>query len=208
MSPTPHIYLALLLLVPQAVPASEMANWSFEFKGGRFESADDQWADFYGNDRFPAYALGFGYKLHRQIEVGLEAGYLADEGRGFAPIHGIPAGNVKYRLYPLHLQLTVRGVFHHDQWLVPYIGAGWSRFSYRVETERQSDISGATDGYQYRAGLQLLLDNLDKNAAAELRDSIGVESTYFFIEAQRTEVSIGGAELGGTAYLGGIRLDF
>lgn len=207
MSRQQHIGFVLLLLVTQGVPAAETANWSFEFKGGRFESAEEQWSDFYGDDRFSAYALGLGYKVFRQFEVGVEAGYLSDQGQGLAPGHGVLAGNVKYRLYPAHVQLTLRGIFHPDQWLVPYVGAGLSRLSYRIETDRQSDISGTTDGYQYRAGLQLLLDNLDPSAAADLA-SAGIANTYFFLEAQRTEARLAGTELGGTAFLGGFRFEF
>ena len=208
MSRRRHIGPALvLLLFAQAVPAAEAPNWSFEFKLGRMESAEEQWSDFYGSDRLPAYAFGLGYKVARQIEVGVEVGYLTDDGQGFAPGHGVLAGNVEYRLYPVHLQLTWRGVFHPDQWVVPYLGAGVSRLRYEIDTQRQSDISGATDGYQYRVGVQLLLDPLDKSSAAAMEDA-GVANTYFFLEAQRIEGSLDGTELGGTVYLVGFRFDF
>lgn len=206
MSRKRYSSLALLLMMTEGVAVAE-PNWFFEFKGGSFESAEEQWADFYGDDSLPVYAFGLGYKLLPQVEVGVEAGYLQDEGRGLAPGHGTLAGDVRYQLYPVHLQFTVRGIFHQDQWLVPYVGAGWSRLNYRVEVEQQSDSSGAADGHQYRAGLQLLLDNLEKSAAANLND-VGIANTYFFLEAQRTEVSLEGVELGGTAYLGGLRFEF
>lgn len=201
-------WFVFVMLLAQSALAEEEPKWSFEFKGGRFESAETQWSDYYGNDHFPEYALALGYKLNRQIEVGIEAGYLADEGHGLAPAHGIPAGDLKYRLYPAHLHLTARGIFRPDQWLVPYLGAAWSRYSYRVETERQPDITGATDGYQYRAGVQLLLDNLDKSAASDIESNFGIVNTYLVLEAQRTEVSIDGTDLGGTAYLGGLLFEF
>ena len=207
MSRQRHVGFVLLLLFAPAVPAAEASNWSFEFKGGRMESAEEQWSDFYGSDRFPAYAFGLAYKVTRQIEVGVEVGYLTDDGQGFAPGHGVLAGNVEYRLNPVHLQLTWRGIFHPDQWLVPYLGAGVSRLRYEVDTQRQSDISGATDGYQYRAGLQLLLDPLDKSSAAAMEDA-GVANTYFFLEAQRIEGRLDRTELGGTVYLVGFRFDF
>lgn len=197
------IGLVLLLLCTQGAAA----DWSFEFKLGRLESAEEQWGDFYDNDRMPAYAVGLAYGMTRQIEIGLEVGYLTDDGKGFAPGHGILAGNVGYRLYPMHLQLTLRGQFYPDQWLVPYVGAGASRLRYEIETERQPEITGATDGYQYRAGLQLLLDNFDASSAAYMED-FGIESTYFFIEVQRIEASLNGTELGGTAYLAGFQFLF
>lgn len=197
-----------LLFLPQIVPAEEVANWSFEFKGGRFESADGQWEVFYGNNRFPAYGLGLGYQLHHYVEVGLEAGYLADEGRGFAPLHGIVTGKVKYRLYPIHLNLTVRGDFTPEQWLVPYLGLGLSRYSYLIETEQQPDVSGSLSGYQYKAGIRLLLDNLDKSSAYNIDRTFGIVNTYFFLEAQRIKVNTNDADLDGTAYLGGIRFEY
>lgn len=203
-----RFWYCFLMLLWQAASAADATDWTFEFKGGVFHSADKQWPDFYGNDRFPAYALSLGYMLFRQLEVGMEAGYLADEGKGFAPLHGTLAGKLKYHLYPLHLNMTLRGAFSPDQWLVPYIGVGISRYSYRVETEQQSDITGSLNGYQYRAGLQLLMDNLEKSSAYNLDRSFGIVNTYFFLEAQQLEVNSDNSDLGGTAYLGGIRFEY
>lgn len=198
----------LLILIAQSVPAGETPHWSFEIKGGDFHSAEEQWPEFYGDDQFRAYALAAGYKLIRQLEIGIETGYQADNGKGLAPTHGVLSGNVYYKLYSAHLQLTARGIFTPDQWLVPYIGAAWSRYNYRVETEQQSDISGAFDGYQYRSGLQLLLDKLDKTSASDLERNTGIVNTYFFLEAQRTEAIVEDIDLGGTAYLAGLLFEF
>jgi hypothetical protein len=198
----------LLILIARSVPAGDTPHWSFEVKGGNFHSAEEQWADFYGDDQFRAYALAAGYKLTRQLEIGIETGYQADDGKGLAPSHGVLAGNVHYKLYPVHLQLTARGVFTPDQWLVPYVGAAWSRFSYSVETEQQSDTSGSVDGYQYRGGLQLLLDNMEPSTARNLESNTGIVNTYFFLEAQRTEAIVNDIDLGGTAYLAGLLFEF
>jgi opacity protein-like surface antigen len=197
----------LLLLFVQKVAATEMPHWYFDLKRGSFKSAEEQWSEFYGDDRFPIYAFGLGYKVVQQIEIGVEGDYLMDQGEGWAPGHGTLAGTVDYRLYPVHLQLTLRAIFHQDQWLVPYVGAGVSHLIYRIKTESQSDISGSADGRQYRAGLQILLDNLDKSRGIAMQD-YGVENTYFFIEAQRIESTLEAANLGGTAYLGGLRFEF
>ncbi len=198
----------LLFLVAQSALAEDTPNWSFEFKGGNFHSAEEQWGDFYGDDQFRAYALAAGYKLTRQLEIGIETGYQNDDGKGLAPTHGVLAGDVRYTLYPVHLQLTARGIFTPDQWLVPYVGAAWSRFHYRVETEQQPDVSGSLGGHQYRSGLQLLLDKLDRTTANDLERNTGIVNTYFFLEAQRTEVNINDIDLGGTAYLGGLLFEF
>jgi hypothetical protein len=199
--------LILLLASAQAV-ADERPRWSFELKGGTFHSAIDDWGDFYDDDRMTHYGLGFAYKLLRQFEVGVEAGYRSDRGRGFAPGHGAVAGNVRYQLLPMHVTATLRAVFYEDQWLVPYVGAATGRYSYRVTIEGQDRQSGGTDGTLYRAGVQLLLDRLDRRAAFNMRRHYGIDNTYLFFEARESEAEIDGSDLGGTAYLGGLLFEF
>lgn len=197
-----------LLLAAAPAFADERPRWSFELKGGTFHSDIDDWGDFYDDDRMTHYGLAIGYKLLRQIEFGVEAGYRSDRGRGFAPVHGIITGSVRYQLLPVHATLTLRGIFYEDQWLVPYVGAAVGRYSYRMTIEGQDRKSGGTDGTLYRAGMQLLLDRLDRRAAFNLRRHYGIDNTYLFFEARDSEAEIDGTDLGGTAYLGGLLFEF
>lgn len=201
--------LSLVLLLPATLAvADERPKWSFELKGGTFHSELDDWGVYYGDNRMKHYGLAFAYKLLRQFEVGVEAGYRSDRGSGFAPGHGAVAGNVRYQLLPVHLTATLRGVFHENQWLVPYVGAAVGRYSYRITIEGQERISGGTDGTLYRAGVQLLLDHLDRRAAFNMRRHYGIDNTYLFFEARESEAEIDGSDLGGTAYLGGLLFEF
>lgn len=208
MTPGRYIALLLLLAVAHSASAEQRPNWALELKGGRFDSAEARWSEFYGNDRYAVFALGLAYRVHSQIEIGAEAAYLRDEGQGFAPGHGELAGNVDYRAYPVHFHVTAVGLFRAEQWLVPYVGAGWTRFHYRIETDEQATVSGSTHGYQYRAGVRLLLDNLERSAAQRLEERFGIMNTHFFLEAQRIKADKAGTELGGTAYLGGLRFEY
>lgn len=202
-------WLTLLtcLLTGTAV-AADAPGWSLEVKGGKLESAMEEWAEFYDDERIPQFSIGFAYKLLRQLEIGAEAGYLRDKGAGFAPGHGTVAGSVKYELLPLHLTATLRGVFYEDQWLVPYVGAAVGRYSYRVRVDAQPKITGHVNGTLYRAGLQLLLDRLDRRAAAAFHRDFGVANTYLFVEYQDTEAELDENDLGGKAWLGGLLLEF
>jgi hypothetical protein len=42
-------------------------------------------------------------------------------------------GEVDYDLYPVNVFVLVRGVINENQWLVPYIGGGWTRMYYHED---------------------------------------------------------------------------
>ena len=205
-----RIALALLLLsLPVVAAAGEDGpRWSLEIKGGKLHSAMDEWGDYYGDNRLPSIGIGVGYKVWRPLEIGLEAGYARDRGEGFAPVHGINAGQVRYELLPVHLSATLRGIFREDQWLVPFVGAGVGRYGYRVSVTGQERTSGSTGGSLYRAGLQLLIDRLDPRSAHELQRHAGIDNTYLFLEYRKTKAEVEGSDLGGEAWLGGLLFEF
>ncbi len=216
------IFIIIIILLPVVANAAdakeERPHWSLEFKGGSFYPDIENWQAYYGNRKTGHYAASLAYKLFRQLEVGVEGGYIRDTGQGFAPIHsagGIPvfAGNVTYELLPVSAFLLLRGVFSERQVVVPYIGGGWTRMYYREETENQSVARGHADGYFGRAGLQFLLDGLDQSAANSFYLDYGVMHTYLFFEAQRSRAMIDtvtgeSVNLGGTSFLGGLLFEF
>ncbi|MDR2877591.1 MAG: hypothetical protein LBV36_06085 [Chromatiales bacterium] len=201
--------LALLLSLAACANAlaDDVPRWAFEIKGGVQRSAMAQWREFYDDNRMPIYAFGIGYKPWRPLEIGIDTAYLQDRGHGFAPGHGEAAGNVRYRLIPVHLSLTARAVFDEDQWLVPYAGIALGRYAYRMDISGQNGISGATNGERYRIGLQLLLDHIEPSAAEGMQ-TYGIDNTYFFLEYQESKAKIAGSDLGGKAWLGGLLLEF
>lgn len=209
--------ILVLFLLPLAAhgadPSAEHPHWSFEFKGGMFYPDIENWKNYYGSDKTSHYAATLAYKLFRQLEVGVEGGYIRDKGQGLAPGHGMPAGSVTYELFPLEAFILLRGVFSERQWLVPYVGGGWTRMYYLEKIEFQGTIKGYTDGYHGRAGIQILLDGLDQDAANSFYLDYGVQHTYLFVEAQYIRAMIedlsGQAiNLGGTSFLAGLLFEF
>ena len=207
----------ILTLLPAVTHAadrrSERPHWSLEVKGGLFYPAIDDWQAYYGDRKTGHYAASLSYKIFRQLEIGLEGGYIKDTGQGFAPVHGTFAGDVTYELFPVNAFLLLRGVFSEEQWLVPYIGGGWTRMYYREKIEFQGSVKGFADGAHGRAGLQFLLDGLDQSAANSFYLEHGVMHTYLFFEAQRTRAMIDtvageSVNLGGTSYLAGLLFEF
>lgn len=207
-------FLFAVLLMPHTVLAAEplpdQPRWSMEVKGGSFYPDIDDWETYYGKDYTYHIAGTLAYKLFRQFEIGVEGGYIKDKGQGYAPLHDIFTGNVTYELFPLQLFLLFRAVFNEEQWLVPYVGGGWTRMYYREEVELQGTAKGSTDGYHARAGLQFLIDGLDVDASNNLYRDYGIRHTYFFLEAQYITAVIGTPEidLGGTSFLAGLLFEY
>jgi len=209
--------LFLLIMLPLAAQAGEQAlerpHWSLEMKGGIFIPAIDNWATYYGGRDTIEYGGSLAYKILRQIEIGVEGTYIKDRGQGFAPMHNIVTGSITYELAPLNVFILARGTFSEKQWLIPYVGGGWTRMYYKEETQNQGVARGSTDGYHARAGLQIVLDGADPRAAGNLYQEYGIFHTSLFLEtryirAMITDLDGSSANLGGTSYLMGLLFEF
>lgn len=208
------LLIVLAILVPAAAygaePSPGRPHWSLELKGGTFAPVLEHWSQYYGRRDMPEYQGTLAYKVLRQVEIGAGAGAASDKGQGYAPRQGIVSGEVVYELYPLNVFVLARGVISEKQWLVPYIGGGWTRMYYRERIQGQDKVRGSADGYHVRGGVQILLDGIDRSAANSIYMDFGVYHTYFFVEAERTNVrdKASSADLGGTAYLVGLLFEY
>jgi len=189
---------------------SKKPKWSLEFKAGRFEPDIANWDTFYAKDYTHHFAGAFSYKLLDQIEIGLQAGWIRDKGKGFLPNNNIVGGRVKYQLFPLDAFILFRGVYTSHQWVVPYVGGGWSRAYYKANIRNQSSVDGVENGTHYRAGVQFLLNNLYKKGTRNLKNTFGIVNTNFFIEVQELKAEVGSLNLniGGKSTMIGILLEY
>ena len=188
----------------------EQPHWSLEVKGGAFTPALDNWSQYYDRKSMPEYAASLAYMFVRQFEAGVGLGWLKATGHLYAPLHGSFTGNVAYELYPLNVFVVARAVMSDEQWLIPYIGGGWTRMYYQEHVEGQTTVNGHADGFHVRGGLQLSLDILDPDAANLMFDSYGIHHTFVFVEAEYTRavVSSISTDLGGKAFTGGLLFEF
>jgi opacity protein-like surface antigen len=208
----------LLLIALIAFPASahaadplfDLPRWSFELKGGVFAPDLPNFEQFYGRTDMPGFGAALAYKPFRLIEVGLESGLMKEKGFAFAPLHNEAAGEVTYQLVPVNVFVLLRGVLDEDQWLVPYVGGGYTRMLYSVKTEGQGTVKGVANGYHARAGLQLLLDVMDPEAANNLYMDYSVNNTYLFVEAEfiSAKEKTTSIDLGGMAVMAGLLFEY
>lgn len=216
-----HLLAAILMLIPGLAHAADTRpnrpHWSLELKGGAFLPETANWSRFYGSSYMGEYGGALSYKVHRQIELGLEGSYTRATGKGSvhgdAPENRAQASQVTHEQAPLSLFVLARGVFRENQWLVPYAGGGWTRMFYRQVVKGQTSTRGSVNGYHARAGVQLLLDGLERGSADDLYADFGVHHTYLMLEGRYTRamaVSIpeGSVNLGGVSCLGGFLFEF
>ncbi len=206
-------FILIALIATTAFAADQMTDqpsWSLELKGGKFAPSLPGWSAFYGKRDMPEYSGSLAYKLFRQVEIGLEGSYDSTTGHAYAPLHGIAAGQVTYDLYPVNAFLLLRGIVSEQQWLVPYIGGGYTRIFYRETVEGQGTTRGSAEGYHYRAGLQFLLDAVDPDSANGLYMDYGINHTYLIVEAEQTHavVKAAGVNIGGTSWHVGLLFEY
>jgi len=213
--PLIKIFLSfILLIIPTAAlaeePLLEHPRWALELKGGIFEPSVKDWSTYYGKKDMPVYAISLAYSLLPQIEIGAGIGLMTAKGSGREFYHGNPSGEVDYDLLPLELFGSLRGVITDDQWLIPYIGFGWTRMYYYQKVHGGQEVRGFADGYLARLGLEISLNKLDPSAATGMYRDYGVFRTALFVEAEYTHAVVGSEsiDIGGTAYMGGLRFEF
>jgi hypothetical protein len=203
-----------MLVIPVSVfaenPLLDPPHWSFEAKGGVYAPSLPGWSQYYGKRDMPEFAASLAYKLIRQLDIGVEAGRTAARGKAFAPLHNITTGDVDLELYPVNVFVLFRGVMDEEQWLIPYLGGGWSKVLYTERIEGQDSVKGSAEGYHVRGGIQLLLDGADRGAANNLYKEYGIYHTYFFIEAEKVRAIVKSASvnLGGVGYRAGLLFEF
>jgi hypothetical protein len=212
------LVLLMIVLVPAlahaADPQLDRPHWSVEIKGGIFEPDLPDFEKYYDEKTMTEFAGSLAYKIIRQIEVGLSAGYLQAKGRGDAQLNNTTAGSVTYKLAPINAFVLFRGVMREEQWLIPYAGGGFTRLYYKERIEGQDTISGSVDGYHARGGLQFVLNSLDAKSANAMYKDYGVYSTSFIFEVEYTHAVVKATSstpeynLGGTAYIMGLLFEF
>ena len=210
------LLVMVLCMAPSAVMALEKStevkpSWSLGLKGGHFKPAIPDWETYYGDDTTTRFAASLAYKFLNYFELGVEGGQLRDRGQGYLPLNNTVTGNVNYALYPLNVYVLVQGIFYQDQWLIPYVGGGWTRAYYNISISNQDDIKGSVDGTHVKGGLRVLLDGMAKGDARNLQAKYGIDNTYFFLEFQTITAKadvVPEVDIGGDSYLFGVLFEY
>lgn len=195
------------------VPPRDDPNWSVHARGGAFYPAIDNWDKYYDTNFMGYFSVSGDWWMNRYFGIGAELAYMRDEGKGELPVQGGTGGSVEYRLWPLNLFVSTRGVFRDDQVIIPYFNVGYSHVTYEQKVIGQDKSRGSTGGFVAHLGVQFLLDPLDMPSAKSLEDTAGIRHTYFeidltYIRADTNDVAGDSVDLGGFGLLLGVGFDF
>jgi len=203
------VFLCMSLVFSgQLLAEKKSPTWMFEFHAGLFEPELSDWDQHYGNEKFPELGFSYAYRFLSVIDVGASIGYGKDRGTGQLLSNSAVAGSVEYQIIPIEIFALLRGRVYENQWIVPYIGGGYTRFVYRQEIVGQSKAQGSVNGSHVRMGLQFLLDALDQTAAQGMYRRWGVLNSYLYFDYKQTTAEVNDIALGGNSYKVGVMFEF
>ena len=210
----PLLAVGLAGLIPVSVLAAE-EPWAVSMSAGYFMPATEDWEDNYDHRGGWIPSLSAGYALTERLSVAAEIAYFRAKGQARGAITGEPSPieEQQLTLIPTTLGIEYRLGFEPTQLFVPFVGAGYRRVTYRSQVGEHETVSGGTNGYVGRGGVDVLLNGLDPSSASGLREDHGVARSYFRLEAQWAKVEAPGTggsdvDLGGVTYLAGLRFEF
>lgn len=203
------------LAQPPAPPvAPPDPHWSVALGAGYFVPAVEGFSDQFGSRGGWMPAVALSYALLPSLWVHGEAGYWAVKGFVRGALTGrASADQERFSLIPLTAGLEYQARFSRDQFLVPFVGAGYRRTAYRLAVDGDEDIRGGANGWVARSGIDLLLNTLDPLSASSLYDEYAIARTSLRFEAQWSKVNAPGIagddiDLGGKTFLAALRFEF
>ena len=181
---------------------------TLEIRGGLFEPATEGWKEHYGDSQFPELGISFAYRFFWVFDVGFSVSHGKVKGPAQTESSNEQTGEALHQTLPIDVFIMLRGRFSENQWIVPYIGGGYTRFAYRQEVADQSAVEGSTDGSHVRMGVQFLLDALDKRGADFMYRHWGVINSYLIMDYKQTSAKIDGLDIGGESYSLGLLFEY
>jgi len=207
--------LSILAAAP-AVRAQELpSKWgSVEVGGGPYiPNVDDEFGggpdaptpyhDVFGGKPSPMFRLHIGKTLLQSralgaLEVGFRTGFWSKAGYALNSTTGQRTGDrARFTIIPTSLTLTYRADMVYERLripLIPYGRATLERYNWWTSKEDKWTERGATNGWSATAGLGLVLDWMDPDAARDLENEVGVAHTMLYFDVTRSKVDDFGSD--------------
>ncbi len=175
--------MLFLLIGFLSVPAFASENIHYELTLGagalRF-TKDPVLKSFYKKSYVPVYNLGAGILFYHVIGLDGSLSFLT----GKDTIYAQPGVGQQYTLmiYPARLNVVAQLRVKDDQVIYPYVGTGAVATGfYQIATSGGAIVSGYRYGYDFIAGIHLLLDPIDMRHVGYLRTEYGIDHVYIDI---------------------------
>lgn len=201
-------FICSLCFLYNASASTPAPSWTVEASAGVFEPEDENWNTYYGSDRMIEASVSLAKRFFYVLDIGVAVNYGVDKGSGVQLSSNTTAGSATHEQAPVDVFALLRGRFTAGQWIVPYVGGGYTRFNYRQTVDGHVKTRGGVNGQHARAGLQFLLDVLDRDSASEIYGNWGVINSYLYLEARQTMADIEDPKLDGLSYKIGVMLEY
>ncbi len=191
--------------------AADTRKGHFQFRYGLFTVEDPNITRVMGSTGHDLLWMEAGPHLIPQVELSAGLGWYQEIGNPVLRSGGRSDDNVMLTSLPVNLSLNLRGDFLKHQLIVPAVGMSVEAWNWRQEPTSTSErISGTKTGWSWNAGVQILLDRLDKKSASKLRVRTGIDDTYLTITYRDQTI---GESKTGLIYSGqvlgfGLKLDY
>lgn len=155
------------------------------------------WETVFGGARdwtFRAGAYWAPYTGWGTVELGGQLGFFSKTGAGQLVTGGASGDRTSFKMLPTSAVLTYRfdtlGPGGYALPVAPYVRLALERYNWWIsDGSGKTTQTGATNGWSAAAGLCLLLDWLDPDAAREMDRSTGINHTYLVAEVRKTSVN-------------------
>ena len=204
---------AALAQPPDPSGAPKDPRWAVALGGGYFVPAVDGFSDQYGSRGGWMPVLALSYALVPSVWLQGDVGYWTAKGFTRGALTGrVSADQQRLLLMPVTVGAEYQIRFSREQFVVPFVAAGYRRVAYRLAVDGDEDIRGGANGWVARSGIDLSLNPLDPSSASSLYADYSIARTSLRVEAQWAKVSASGTagdvDLGGTTVLAGLRFEF
>ncbi len=157
-------------------------------------------SDIFGNSSELLFELALDREIWRGFGVvtaGASFGFVQYLGKGRTQAGTVASDSTVLNLLPLRLNVGYHFTLLDELWdvpLVPYVVGGLSYYvwwvtdgvgdvaSWKTEDGETNDAYGGIFGLHVGLGIKLLLDWMDKGAAASIQNDVGVLNTFLFAE--------------------------
>jgi len=204
---------AALAQPPDPSGAPKDPRWAVALGGGYFVPAVDGFSDQYGSRGGWMPVLALSYAFVPSVWLQGDVGYWTAKGFTRGALTGrVSADQQRLLLMPVTVGAEYQIRFSREQFVVPFVAAGYRRVAYRLAVDGDEDIRGGANGWVARSGIDLSLNPLDPSSASSLYADYSIARTSLRVEAQWAKVSASGptgdVDLGGTTVLAGLRFEF
>lgn len=146
--------------------------------------------------------MEFGPQFFKVVEIDLGIGFFQELAFTIDDGGAQSGDRTMLTWYPFGLDATLRAHIIDEQFVVPYVRAGfdyviWNEKWDAIRGDNKNVIGGSKFGNHWGAGVNILLDTFAKERASLLEATTGINDSYLVIEYRKQAIDQRGSPLAG-----------